>query len=342
MSFPTDYCIPQQTHGGNGGGAFNSFRPLQNSPLPTYVVCRIDCYIASQRMVGIKVYYSNAANWPTEPDGDWSGFTSDFYGATGGSLSTFIFVPGELITSLSVAKAGYDGQDYCGGLSFKTSSGRSFTAESANHGDSSSMDVGYGLCVGIYGNSGDAIDKLGLWMILPATSLAITEVVYSGNPGVALPTENYTNTQSIPVGQPAQTGSQTIQYTLTTSQTWEHSQTVQTSETLSVSVSANIYEVIDVGTSYQLTQSTTAETTNGSSYSESTDLSYPFSWALEPGYTTTYTVSHYIGSYSLPYTGLGCLTLNNRNLLSYYLSSTTTGSASSALVGVSTRIPYSG
>ena len=338
MAYPDDYCNPKISQGGHGGNPFNSFRASSPSTAPAYVVCRIECWVNSDRMYGIQVYYSNAATWPTESDSkEWANFMHDSYGKKQGTYSSFIFNPGELLAKLTVYKAKYNSNDYCGGLSFTTSSGREFTARS-HYDDEATMVVGYGLCVGIYGDSGDAIDRLGLGTILPADNHAITHVTYNGNPGGASPTVVDNIVTQIPAGEPPEPGSESYSCTQTTTQGWSVATTNTTTQVMTVSVSAQVYEV-STDASYSLELSNSTQTTNSNTYSYSITVITPFNWTNEPGYITTYTIKQYTGSYILPYTGLATLTLNNRNVLSFYITGSSTGSASSAYVGVESMVP---
>lgn len=242
-TFPQDYCVVPQSNGGSGGSSFsfyvNGGKAETKLPDDTivqsyYTISKISTWVSDHRMQGIQIWLSNSSTGYSDSN------PSHFYGKTGGTLRSYVFQPGELITALSIYNTKYNDKHYCGGLYFKTSLGGIYSNISG--GSAESMNVGAGLCVGIFGKSGDVVDNLGFWMVSNPYAIALTNVSYVDSPQA--PQKNIILQQSHKnAGSDPSTYTFQESYTSETQESWTIVSTSQASVSLSVEVSAEVYSV---------------------------------------------------------------------------------------------------
>lgn len=336
-TYPQDWCVSAQTQGGNGGSSFSSYKNAEKETLPDgskqevyYTVSKIGCYIAAHRMTKISVWFSN-------DDSGYSNYDAHVtWGENSGGYKEFVFVVGERLKTLTIYKAEYSGNDYCGGLEFTTTMGRSFSAKSGNAESGEAMDVGYGAVVGIFGNSGEAVDKLGFWLIQTPIEVALSNVAYSQVPqapgSVAVANQVYTNTGTEPLNM-------TYSYTQTveSTETWTLTTTSTESYSFTVGISAPVYGVT-VSAEGTASWSTTQEESNQLTYAESTTEAFNYSFTVPPNSQTTLNVSHFTGAYSMTYTGFAVATLNNLNTFNYYLTGEVKGACNTELTATTNTV----
>ncbi|MBB4955865.1 hypothetical protein H4S14_003907 [Agrobacterium vitis] len=328
-AYPNDWCVTQASQGGGGGSAFSAcLAPVQTDingqSVDLYsVISKIECWIASHRMVGIKVYFSNSR----------AGYADDnpsyFFGATGGTYSSFRFDLGETLTALTIYQADYNGKTYCGGLEFATSKGLIYSAKSDNNKNGVAMDIGYGAAVGIFGNSGDAVDRLGFWMILPAETVSLTDVVYDGAPSAP----NLTQVDNKPYDNPldqAESTEYSCPQEVTSTQSWTLANTNSVALSFTAFVSAGVYN-IEVSADGTASWAATVQEVYSLEYSMSTNDTFSVTFDIPAQTTVNIEIYRYEGRYELKYTGLGVVKTNNDNIFNYYLSGTTTGNSNTQM-----------
>ena len=105
--------------------------------------------------------------------------TVKLFGAKAGqSTEKFFIAPGEKVKSLSVWASSYRG-GRCGGFELTTTQGRTFKVQSANLvGDAFKPEIGSGILVGLFGGSGNDIDRLGFGLLRRIQSAQLVNVNY--------------------------------------------------------------------------------------------------------------------------------------------------------------------
>ena len=152
--------------GGQGGRSF-SFTGRDNG--------------ATLRKIGVEVGGSEIRAVRAELT---DGRTKTF--GAGHTFREFTFELGERITMLSLW--GNDAGTRLGGIKFRTSSGNKFEAHMSDWEPKTgeySVDVGSGVCLGLEGRSGGAIDNMGFVFINAIKSSELTDMTY---PSLAMDT----------------------------------------------------------------------------------------------------------------------------------------------------------
>lgn len=331
--FPQDYCVQPQTNGGGGGSSFSFYIDggaaevtLQDgTQVQSYfTISKITTWVAEHRMVGIQIWLSNSPNGYSDSD------QTQFFGATGGASLTYTFAAGERLSALTIYKSKYNDNTYCGGVEFTTSLGKTYKNVNPSGGSGTVMNVGYGVCVGIFGKSGEAIDNLGFWMVESPVSVALTNVTYIDSPPA--PSKNILDSRTFTNNSDkVETISYSQTYSISTTEDWTLTTSEEQSVGVTVGVSAEVYFVTaSTETSYSWT--TTTEESNGLSYSQTEEYSVNITFELQPDTTASVTVFNYQGSYvALDYTGFSSLALPNNVSFAYCLSGTSSGQSASTV-----------
>ncbi|CAL8296227.1 unnamed protein product [Boreogadus saida] len=171
----------------------------------------------------------------------------------GHTFSEFTFKPNEIITKLSLWGNGAGTR--LGGIQFRTSSGNKFFEYMNDWGLKTefSIDVGSGLCLGLEGNAGWEIDKMGFLFINDIKSSVLTDMTYPTlaqyKPQV---NKEYIKSHSYHNGTTTdEEQKSTYSRSLTKSTTW--STTNKNETTVSLSVSAGILGVFEVSGGFSVT-----------------------------------------------------------------------------------------
>ncbi|WP_139363481.1 jacalin-like lectin [Flavobacterium sp. LM5] len=264
------------------------------------------------RMRGIKIYYANSRNGYSDSDESFM-----FGQQAGGQQGSFIFQPGELIKSLSIWNTKWDGNTFVGAFKMVTSLGNVFyPKEKTSSHKEYVLNVGYGAVVGVAGRSGNALDKLGFYLIKDARALELSDVIYEKKElpepnNVDLTNITYNNDTSEP-----QEYEYSYSYTEYDSYSWESNSGFEQSYSVSISAEVPELEVGAEATASWVYSYETMESTEKSTTKEVNSV-YP---VIVPPYTSvSLEMSYYSGHCKLSYTGLVEITLVGGNeTFSYY------------------------
>jgi hypothetical protein len=311
-TFPLTVCVPVAQTGGHGGGAFD-YHP-GDSANPGAILNQITLYVASQRVVGIQVGMICFASNNPDTDVSPKQIYSPLFGSTGGGRHDFYFRTNETISSLSVFKCVYNSNNYVGGIMLTTSLGNSWDCRVGSCDDHVTAKVGSGICLGITGCSGGALDKLGFYMMADIQALQLK------TPEPTSPDE--TNTPTTPITAQAvasypydnvqieQNINLTHSYTATTEESWTISNSVSNTTTLGFTMSTEVFGIGVEGSS-ELSWTETYQKDISSSYSSSITAECTCSQTLEVGQTAVVTFYQGSGSYVMPFNASATATINN-------------------------------
>ncbi|CAL8376052.1 unnamed protein product [Arctogadus glacialis] len=215
------------------------------------------------------------------------------------TFAEFTFEPGERITKLSLWGNGAGTR--LGGIRFWTSSGRTFFQYMSDWGLKTeySIDVGSGVCLGLEGNAGSDIDKMGFLFINAIKSSVLTDMTY---PTLAMVTpqvnKEYIKSVTYQNGTTADEEHKcAYSRSVTKSTTW--SNTVKIESTVSLTVTAGIPEVAEVSDGFSLTVG--AEQTSSMTSSETITESDEVNVTVPAGKTVSVDVTVGRADINLPY-----------------------------------------
>ena len=218
--------------GGSGGTGFTFVKEQTGA-----VMKKIEVWQEEWRIKGVKVWMTDGS--------------SHLAGRTIGRHTLFKLSPDEIITKLNIQPSGKTtnhGTFRLGAISLQTNKGRNWGVYSDGLKDDTQywVDVGSGLCCGIFGQSGHEVDRLGLAM-LKVTSAVLSDVKYPNLDSHVVATkpaffvaEKYDNSK----GSSAQTRTLTLTQSITLVRTWTPSTPLDFSE--AIDVKARIPMVLDV------------------------------------------------------------------------------------------------
>lgn len=293
--FTAKKCIPLQEVGGNGGGAFESYKEDGS------LISKIEAWADDNRMRGIKIYYANSREGYNESN------ESFMFGKAGGSHFEFTFQPGELITELSIWNTKWKDHTYVGAFRIETSLGNVFyPKERTSSHKEFKLEVGYGAAVGIAGKAGNALDKLGFYLIKDARKLQFTDVIYSEQ-YLPQPTEveiteiTYTNNSSVD-----QHYEYSYSYTEYDAYSWEINSGF--SESYSLTITAEVPE-LGLGAEGSAEWTKSIETVHASESSTSKTITSTYPVEVPANSTVSVDINYFTGKCQTVYTGLVTLTL---------------------------------
>lgn len=310
--FTEKKCVPLQEVGGNGGGRFESYKEDGS------MISKIEAWADDNRMRGIKIYYANSR------EGYNANNESFMAGKAAGTRYEFTFQPGELISQLSIWNTKWNGNTFVGAFKIVTSLGNIFyPKERTSSHKEYKLEVGYGAAVGIAGKSGNALDKLGFYLIKDARKLNFTEVVYSEQ-YLPTPTEveiteiTYTNNTSVD-----QHYEYSYSYTEYDAYSWQINSGF--SETYSLTITAEVPE-LSLGAEGSAEWTHSKETVHASESSSSKTISSTYPVDVPAHTTVSVDINYFTGKCQTVYTGLVTLTLEGGNeTFAYYTAGEYTG-----------------
>jgi hypothetical protein len=302
FSFPFDYCMPMVYNGGGGGGNFNEIGPNNG------IVSSLTIYMAAHRVAGIQISYVNSIGTTTK---------GELWGTDGGNKCQFFFQAGERMTKLTIAQASYNDNHYCGGITFETNLNNSFSALTDNHGNSKTVDVGFGLAVGISGACGEALDRLGFFLILPISGATLDITSYSpeSQPTSTLALNTiYEHTYQNNGGETA-TISYGETFTATTEQSTTNSSSLTNTEEVAFEVKGDVFAA-EVSASGKLSWTSTTESSHTDSYSTTEEVRWEVTQTIPANSTYQLTVSQAAGASSADFKGKANVKLVNTRVSS--------------------------
>ena len=265
---------------------------------------KIGVYYAKKGYKGMKVWRTN---------GD-----SETYGKLSGTYKEYTFENGEVITSLSMWVARKK-KRVCG-IKFATSTGGEFKVVcKKGYSQEYPIDIGSGVCVGVQGRqSDDDIDALGFVFVKELYSSVMSDVSYPdiGITDANVHTESlkqvtYTNNLDA-----EQTFTFTDTVSKTTSESWSVTNTLSNSFTLSVS--ASVPEVVEVGASYTLSESSTHTHDTSESTTTTEQWTYPVTVPANSAVVVTLEIGR--ADIALSYTATVTMTTQDGAELSFDIS----------------------
>uniref|UniRef100_S4RPJ8 Jacalin-type lectin domain-containing protein n=1 Tax=Petromyzon marinus TaxID=7757 RepID=S4RPJ8_PETMA len=284
------YALALHTCGGQGGTAF-SFDGRRNGA----TLEKIWVWVGGWQIKCVKA-------WLTD------GRTAQ-YGIPSGSHKEFVFLPGELFSSLSLWGNGAGSR--LGAFKFRTTKGREFFVKMTNWGLKTEypVDIRSGICLGIQGKGGSDIDSMGFLFINSVKSSELINVTYPTLhrelPKVQMEeikSLSYKNTGSVPQTYKIETSK-----TVTKTSSW--SITNKLEATVSISVSAGVPDVVEVEYGFSFTVST--ESTHAVENSESKTELLSFDVTVPPRKTTAIDINIGRAEIDLPYKGTVRMSLLN-------------------------------
>ncbi|XP_059916208.1 aerolysin-like protein [Gadus macrocephalus] len=218
----------------------------------------------------------------------------------GDSFREFTFGIDERITMLSLWGNGAGTR--LGGIKFRTSSGNKFEAHMSDWGLKTgeySIDVGSGVCLGLEGRSGGAIDNMGFLFINAIKSSVLTDMTY---PSLAMYTpqvnKEYVKSMSYHNGSTADQGHKcAYSRSVTKSNSW--STTTKIESTVSPTVTAGIPDLVEVSGGFSVTVG--AEQTSSVSKEETINESDEVNVTVPAGKTVKVEVSVERADIDIPY-----------------------------------------
>lgn len=312
---------PLRAIGGNGGNGFALYGGTNGALLH-----RIGVWAESWQIKAIRVWLTNG--------------NTQTFGNPNGSYKEYTFEPGERMTRLSLWGNGRGTRT--GWIEFSTSTGGSFS-----HGMTEwkrrqeyPIDIGSGICCGVFGRAGSDIDNMGFVFLRPIKSSLLTNVSYptlgfeqaSITPKVLESTtfENDSSTE--------QTVAFTDEEEVETSSSWSVTAGLEYSYTSKIE--AGIPEVATVGA-----ESTWKVSVSGT-YSHSTRKLDRKTWNIPvvcpPHSKVKAVASIRQGTLSLPYTGTIEVTLDTGAKFTYPVQGIYEGVSYSSVEITTEELPVQG
>jgi hypothetical protein len=321
-NFPNDYCMPMVYNGGDFGGNFNEIGPNNG------IMSSLTIYMAAYYVAGIQISYIDSTGKTTE---------GKLYGTDKGSKCQFFFQAGERMTKLTIAQSGsLPPYVYCGGITFETNLNNSFSALNDKHMNSKTVDVGFGLAVGISGACEEALVRLGFFLILPikGATLDITSYSPESQPTSALALNTiYEHTYQNNGGETA-TISYGETFTATTEQSSTNSSSLTKTEEVAFEVKGDVFAA-EVSASGKLSWASTIESSHTDSYSTTEEVRWEVTQTIPANSNYQLTVSQAAGASSADFKGTANVELVNTHLSSapfyykYYIQGQISGTSKS-------------
>ncbi|XP_034055796.1 aerolysin-like protein [Gymnodraco acuticeps] len=295
MAYPTTL----HQIGGNGGRSFSLTGEKTGATLK-----QLNVWVGDSQVKGVQVYLTDGSH--------------DLLGERSGSSEEYTFQPGECFTSLSLWGNGEGSR--LGAIKFKTNRSGEFFAKMTSWGLKTEypIDIGSGICFGVAGRCGGAIDCMGFIFLNAVKRTVLMDVNYPTMSQV-VPQVTVEEIKSITYDNNT-TADQVNQIESSKKITKKSSWTVtkRMEATFSIEVSAGIPEV--------------AEVTTGFSFTAGTESSYSLENTDERTETVSFTINVPAGkkvkaditigraTIDLPYTGTVKMTCNNGSVLQYATS----------------------
>ncbi|RVE75192.1 hypothetical protein OJAV_G00014580 [Oryzias javanicus] len=240
------------------------------------------------------------------------------FGNEGGEFSEFEFQDGEQITSLSLWGNGAGTR--LGAIKFWTNQSREFFPKMTDWGLKTEypIDVGSGICLGVFGRSGSDIDNMGFMFINTIKSTKLTNVYYPTLhqviPQIAteeIKSLTYTNDTDVTQSYTVQTSKK-----ITEKSSWSVKNKMET--TFSVNVQAGIPEVVEVSGGFSFTVGVEASYGLENTVERTETLSFPVQ--VPPNKSVEVDITIGRATVDLPYTATVEITCYNDSVLKFNTS----------------------
>lgn len=291
VPFPIDRAYFTSNNAvGNTGGTRFLWNVGEGAPVVTAQVRSLLFWADSHCVRGVQMKSTNDKTAPGALTGKPSGkATSEFY-----------FSPGERVTSLTLWSNNFSG-GRLGGVEIKTDRDRSvFVKPRGNNITEHKIDVGSGMLVGLFGNSGNDLDCLGFALLHRVHTAQLSHVQYTdldANKFPAKPAAVRTILYDNKKGTTDQTFTFSGSETITTSSSWSVTTGMTLGIEFSVQASTPVYSA-SAKTSLELSVSQTHKSTEMKEVEES--FSFPLN--VPAGKKVQARAIFYEGNVSLQFT----------------------------------------
>ena len=296
----TDYFTDNNASGGSGSVPFTFIK------MDGAILTKINAWKETWRIRGVEVFMSDGSSY--------------LAGTRSGTLEEFTFQSGEFINCLNIQASGElssGGYRRFGALYFNTNKNSEFGIYSDKLQDDGAYwpDVGCGICCGIFGASGDDVDRLGFAMLRNVKESTLMNVEY---PNLSL--EIVSNTPDSVVKQTFINGTSINQVfehrqerSISVTNFWSLSNAL--SMTVSMKVTAGVPLVLSVETDY----SWTVGSTSTHELSETTTETATSTWPItcEAGRKVEGSSTSFADNIETPYKADVELILENNKVFKY-------------------------
>ena len=313
-SVDTSYFTSNIALGGRGGKDFNDGTDVPKSGT---AIRSLQVWYDENVIRGIVVVFSNE--------------TKHSYGTTSGVKSTEVFyiAPGEKFTDLQL----WNGKDRFGGIELRTDQNRSFSIKVGSVGEPYKPEIGSGLLIGVYGNSGTDLDCLGLALLRRVESARLFKVTYPDLEKQKVTTKP-TEIKTLEYDNDLEK-EQTFQFTgetsVTTSQSWSVTGSIEVGVSAEVSAGFPILAEGKVSTSLTVSASSTYQREN----TETKTQSFQFPITVPANTNVKATATLYEGDIKISYEAEMKYILDSGKEFEYHVNGIYSGVAvSEAVVSV--------
>ncbi|KAF4115054.1 hypothetical protein G5714_002543 [Onychostoma macrolepis] len=240
---------------------------------------------------------------------------SETFGNPDGPYQEYVFKLGECFTSLSLWDNGE--RKRLGGIKFKTNQGGNFFAKMTKNSLPTEipMDVGSGYCLGVVGNAGADIDRMGFLFLSAVQSAVLTNVNYPTIhqliPKVTMEeikSVTYRNNSSAKQQQTIESSKK-----VTNKSSWSMSKSF--TATFSMDVKAGIPGILEVSTGFSV--SIGSESTYGLELTDERTETLSTTVDVPPKKKVDVDINIGRATFDLPYTGTVKITCKNGSVLEY-------------------------
>uniref|UniRef100_A0A3B3C929 Jacalin-type lectin domain-containing protein n=1 Tax=Oryzias melastigma TaxID=30732 RepID=A0A3B3C929_ORYME len=240
------------------------------------------------------------------------------FGNEAGQFSEFEFKDGEQISSLTLWGNGAGTR--LGAIKFNTTRSREFFPKMTDWGLKTpyQIDVGSGICVGVFGRAGSDIDSMGFKLINTIKSTKLTNVYYPTLhqviPQIAteeIKSLTYKNDTNVTQSYTVETSK-----TITKKSSWSVTNKIES--TFSVSVQAGIPEVAEVSTGFSFTMGVESSYSLENTEERSEKLSFPVQVPPKKSVEVDITIGR--ATVNLPYKATVEITCYNNHVLRFNTS----------------------
>ena len=317
-SVDTSYFTSNIALGGRNGNDFNAGADI---PKSATAIRSLQVWYDDNVIRGVVVVFSDD--------------TTTSRGTTDGVKSTDVFylAPGEKLTDLQLWK----GNDRFGGIELRTDQNRSFSIKVGNIGEPYRPEIGSGLLIGIFGNSGRYLDFLWLAFLRRVVKAQLFEVNYPNLDKNKIKTKP-TEIKSIEYDNDLEK-EQSFQFTgetsVTTSQSWSVTGSIEVGVSAEVSAGFPILAEGKVSTSLTVSASSTYQRDN----TETNTKSYQFPITVPANTKVRATVTLYEGDIKVDYEANMKYVLDSGKEFEYHVKGIYNGVAVSEAVVSVNQIP---
>jgi hypothetical protein len=279
----SDVFAPMQAIGGRGGDAFLFYGGTNGT-----LLLKIGVWVGEWMVKAVRIWLTDG--------------TTQTFGNPSGPYKEFSFQPGERMTRLSLWGNGKGSR--LGWIEFSTDKGTTFShgmTDWKRHQEYP-IDIGSGICCGVFGSAGSDIDNMGFVFLKKIRSSRLTDVTYPtlGLQMAAIQPKVISSQEFHNTTQREQTESFSVEETTTRKSSWSITAALEYSYTSKVE--AGIPEVATVGA--ESTWKVSVSGTYAKEFTKEDKKSYEFPVVCPPNARVKATATIKEGTLSIPYQGV--------------------------------------